>query len=86
MPAGKAFLLVALGALVMTLAFALPYADTWMRLVGALWILGHPAQAEELLSKFGWGLQFLALNAEPLRAYALAANAEEIRATQAEFI
>jgi len=53
---------------------------------GALWILGHPAQAEELLSKFGWGLQFLALNAEPLRAYALAANAEEIRATQAEFI
>ncbi len=37
---------------------------------GALWILGEPEQAEELLSKFTWGQTFLDLNAEPLARYA----------------
>ena len=52
----------------------------------ALWILGHPMQAEEILSKFGWGRQFLVLNREPLEAYAAAATREDILAAQGEFI
>ena len=53
---------------------------------GALWILGRPEQAEEILAKFGWGLQFLSLNREPLEAYAAAANRAEVLEAQAEFI
>ena len=53
---------------------------------GALWILGHPAQAEEILSKFGWGRQFLVLNQEPLDAYAVAPSRDGVLAAQAEFI
>jgi pre-rRNA-processing protein TSR3 len=55
-------------------------------LAGALWILGHAAEAEEILSKFAWGTQFLALNHEPLAEYAGARNREEVLAAQAEFI
>jgi len=53
---------------------------------GALWILGWPAEAEAILSKFGWGRQFLLLNFEPLEAYARAQTREEVLAAQAEFI
>ena len=53
---------------------------------GALRILGRPGQADEILSKFGWGRQFLVLNFEPLEAYALARTREEVLAAQAEFI
>ena len=53
---------------------------------GALWILGRPEHAEEILAKFGWGLQFLSLNREPLGAYAAAANRAEVLEAQAEFI
>ena len=52
----------------------------------ALSILGYASQAEEILSKFGWGRQFLVLNSEPLESYALAATREDILAAQAEFI
>ena len=55
-------------------------------LAGALWILGRPAQADEILAKFGWGRQFLVLNREPLEAYARATSREEVLAAQAEFI
>ena len=53
---------------------------------GALWILGHGAHAEEILSKFAWGPQFLLLNREPLDAYARAGTAAQVLAAQAEFI
>jgi len=52
----------------------------------SLWILGRPSQAQEVLSKFGWGSQFLVLNREPLDAYARAADPAGILAAQAEFI
>ena len=52
----------------------------------ALWILGRPTQAEEVLAKFGWGRQFLVLNFEPLDAYARADGRDEILAAQADFI
>ena len=47
---------------------------------------GRPAQADEILAKFGWGRQFLVLNREPLEAYARATSREEVLAAQAEFI
>ena len=53
---------------------------------GALVILGHREQAEELLSKFRWGHTFLELNEEPLRRYADAADSTEVVAIQAEYL
>ncbi len=55
-------------------------------LAGALWILGHPRESEEILAKFSWGAQFLALNREPLSEYARAGTRQEVLAAQAEFI
>jgi pre-rRNA-processing protein TSR3 len=55
-------------------------------LAGALWILGHPGESEEILAKFSWGAQFLALNREPLQEYARAGTRQEVLAAQAEFI
>jgi len=53
---------------------------------GALWILGHPDQATAILGKFGWGLEFVRLNREPLDAYASARTRAEVLAAQSEFI
>ncbi len=55
-------------------------------LAAALVILGRQEQARHLLSKFAWGPGFLALNDEPLRAYARARSSAEVVAAQAEFI
>jgi pre-rRNA-processing protein TSR3 len=51
----------------------------------ALVILGHEAQAREVLAKFAWGEQFLALNRAPLEAYRAAADSEAVVRAQAEF-
>ncbi len=53
---------------------------------GALWILGHPQEATTVLEKFGWGLEFLRLNREPLDAYAAAGTRAGVLAAQSEFI
>ncbi len=55
-------------------------------LAGALWILGHPGQAEAILAKFGWGARFLEVNREPLASYAGARSREGVLAAQSEFI
>jgi len=55
-------------------------------LAAALWILGHADEAGAILSKFGWGAEFLLLNREPLAAYAAARTREEVLAAQSEFI
>ena len=41
-------------------------------------ILGEAEQARFLMSKFGWGLGFLTLNANPLEDYAAAATSREV--------
>lgn len=51
----------------------------------ALTILGHDDQAREVLSKFAWGEQFLALNREPLEAYRAARDSEGVVRAQADF-
>lgn len=53
---------------------------------GALYILGHRGQAEEILGKFRWGHTFLELNDEPLGRYADCADSEEVVAVQAEYL
>jgi len=44
----------------------------------ALYVLGHEKEAELILSKFKWGPNFLALNADPLKEYSLAGNTEAV--------
>ncbi len=55
-------------------------------LAAALVILGELDRARELLSKFAWGEQFLALNHEPLDAYAAAEDSAAVVAAQSEFV
>jgi pre-rRNA-processing protein TSR3 len=55
-------------------------------LAAALVILGEREQAERILAQFGWGLRFLEVNAEPLEAYAAAADSTEIIAIQALYL
>ena len=53
---------------------------------GALVILGHRDQAEEVLETFAWGDTFLELNAEPLARYADCANSGEVVAVQDDYL
>jgi pre-rRNA-processing protein TSR3 len=55
-------------------------------IAAALIILGEKDQAEQVLSKFTWGEQFLKLNAEPLEDYAKAKNSSEVVEAQKQFI
>ncbi len=55
-------------------------------LSAALYILAEEDQAEEILSKFNWGEQFLKLNKKPLNEYQKAENSKEIVEIQSEFI
>ncbi|HEY7587371.1 MAG TPA: DUF367 family protein [Thermoplasmata archaeon] len=55
-------------------------------LAAALVIFGRGEQAREILSKFSWGEQFLALNREPLEAFRAAKDSTDVVAAQAEFI
>ncbi len=55
-------------------------------LAAALYILGEEEQAEQLLSKFKWGEQFLKVNREPLEDYAKARNSREVVEAQKAFI
>lgn len=55
-------------------------------LAAALCIAGFAEEAEELLSKFKWGPEFLRLNQRYLRAYANAKNSAEVVELQSEFM
>ena len=55
-------------------------------LAAALVIFRRDAEAAEVLSKFAWGGQFLALNREPLEAFAAAEDSAGVVAAQAEFV
>lgn len=47
-------------------------------LAAALYILRRKRQARQILSKFGWGLNFLELNRSPLEEYSNARNSAEV--------
>lgn len=51
----------------------------------ALFIVGEPGQAQELLGSYTWGDQFLFLNRLPLEAYAASKTSTEVVRAQAEF-
>ena len=55
-------------------------------LSAALYITGFREQAEELLSKFKWGLQFIALNEELLEDYAQSKDSTGVVKVQKDFI
>jgi pre-rRNA-processing protein TSR3 len=52
----------------------------------ALHILGEPAQAEAVLTKFTWGETFLELNEEPLRRYSECDDSAAVVAVQQEYL
>jgi len=55
-------------------------------LAAALYITGHQAKAERLLSIFKWGLHFIVLNREFLESYAKAKDSLEVVELQKSFI
>jgi len=55
-------------------------------LAAALYIAGFREQAEELLSKFKWGPQFITLNEEPLEDYSQAKDSAGVIEVQKEYI
>jgi pre-rRNA-processing protein TSR3 len=68
-------------------AFGRPFQlSTVEAFAATLIIVGHREQAEELLSKFGWGTRFLEVNAEPLKAYAEARDSKGVVEAQSLFV
>ena len=55
-------------------------------LAAAVYLLGEPQRAQELLDKFKWGPAFLSLNATPLREYASADNVNDVLASERAYI
>jgi pre-rRNA-processing protein TSR3 len=67
--------------------FGKPFTLTSVEAIAAtLFILGEEVQAEAVLSKFNWGLNFLKLNAEPLSEYAAAKDSAEVLKIQSEYL
>lgn len=54
-------------------------------LAAALFILDRKEQAEKVLAKFSWGLNFLKTNMEPLTEYSSCADESEISGIEKEF-
>ncbi len=52
----------------------------------ALFIIGEKEQAREILARFGWGVRFLEVNAEPLAEYARARDSSEVVEIQAHYL
>lgn len=50
-----------------------------------LYILGEKEQAQEVLSKFNWGEQFILLNKEPLERYSAAETSQEVVQVQWDY-
>jgi pre-rRNA-processing protein TSR3 len=55
-------------------------------LAASLYILGERKQAETILSKFTWGMNFIKLNQEPLDRYAGASSSAEVVGIQADYV
>lgn len=67
--------------------FGKPFTLTSVEAIAAaLYILGEEKQAELILSKFHWGLNFLKLNEEPLNDYAHAKDSAEVLRIQSEYM
>lgn len=68
-------------------AFGRPFLlSTVEAVAAALVLVGERPRAEEILSKFGWGVRFLEVNAEPLAAYEQARTSAEVVAAQEMFV
>ncbi|MGQ0534444.1 MAG: DUF367 family protein [Methanobacteriota archaeon] len=55
-------------------------------IAATLYILGETEHARRMLEKFGWGLRFLEVNAEPLAEYAAAETSAEVVERQSLFV
>ena len=52
----------------------------------ALFILGYPNEAKQILSIFKWGPHFLELNHDPLTDYAMARDSSQVVARQRQYM
>ena len=67
--------------------FGKPFTLTSVEAIAAaLFILGEQESAKAVLAKFHWGLNFLAINEEPLAEYAAAQDSEDVLKIQSEYI
>lgn len=67
--------------------FGKPFTLTSVEAIAAsLVILGDKTQAELILSKFHWGLNFLKLNEEPLDEYSKAKDSADVIRIQNEYL
>lgn len=67
--------------------FGKPFTLTSVEAIAAsLYILGEKEQAEAVLSKFHWGLNFLKLNEAPLDEYSAAKDSAEVLQIQSEYM
>jgi len=67
--------------------FGKPFTLTSVEAIAAsLYILGEKEQAEQILSKFHWGLNFLKLNENPLNEYAQAKDSNEVLKIQDDYM
>lgn len=55
-------------------------------IAACLAIVGHWDMAEELLSNFSWGVNFLKINDELLKKYSKCENSDEVKAVEAEWL
>jgi len=55
-------------------------------LAASLFILGEKKHAEDILSKFTWGMNFIDLNKEPLERYSKAKTSAEVVEIQREYV
>ncbi len=63
-----------------------PYKlSTVEALSSSYYIMGMKNISERLLSKFGWGIQFLNLNREPLEEYSKASDSDEIKEIEKQY-
>lgn len=68
-------------------AFGKPFKlSTVEAFAATLVILGEREHAERVLAKFGWGVHFLEVNAEPLAEYAKARDSHEVVEAQKLFV
>jgi pre-rRNA-processing protein TSR3 len=55
-------------------------------LAAALYILGEPVRAREILQKVSWGIRFLEVNEEPLGLYAHASDSADVIRIQSLYL
>ncbi|CAM9863040.1 unnamed protein product, partial [Hapterophycus canaliculatus] len=55
-------------------------------IAATLYIVGHQEEATKVMDQFGWGAEFLRVNADVLETYAACADGAEVVKAQGDFL